>query len=102
MEVCVRLVYCGVYLTPRCVELKVVKPDASNYRLQMFLRLKLFECSEKYYTRTSTFTFYLPNILNSSTLASSNTVMNLMVIFDQEMSCSVHIKQMKEHYLEFV
>lgn len=102
MEVCVRLVYCGVYLTPRCVELKVVKPDASNYRLQMFLRLKLFECSEKYYIRTSTFTFYLPNILNSSTLASSNTVMNLMVIFDQEMSCSVHIKQMKEHYLEFV
>lgn len=57
MEVCVRLVYCGVYLTPRCVELKVVKPDASNYRLQMFLRLKLFECSEKYYTRTSPFTF---------------------------------------------
>lgn len=90
MEVCVRLVYCGVYLTPRCVEL-----------LQMFLRLKLFECSEKYYTRTSPFIFYLPNILNSSTLASSNTV-NLMVIFDQEMSCSVHIKQMKEHYLEFV
>lgn len=35
-------------------------------------------------------------------MASSNTVMNFMVIFDQEMSCSVHIKQMKEHYLEFV
>lgn len=83
MEVCVRLVYCGVYLTPRCVELKVVKPDASNYRLQMFLRLKLFECSEKYYTRTSPFTFYLPNILDGI----SNTLMTLVGILMYLIRC---------------